>query len=92
MAAVKRVRLLVSGRVQGVFYRATCARLAREASLGGFVRNLPDGRVEAAFEGPDGTVDRLVSWCRRGPDLARVDNIEVVAENPVGDVTFRVAG
>jgi acylphosphatase len=92
MAGVKRVRLLVSGRVQGVFYRATCARLARESLLGGFVRNLPDGRVEAAFEGPDATVDRLVAWCRRGTDLARVDDVEVVAEDPVGDVTFRVTG
>jgi acylphosphatase len=89
---VKRVRVVVSGRVQGVFYRATCARLAREAGLGGFVRNLPDGRVEAVFEGPDGVVERLVGWCRRGPDLAHVDEIEVVAEEPLGDTTFRVTG
>ena len=92
MRTVKRVRLVVSGRVQGVFYRATCARLAREAQVGGFVRNLPDGRVEAAFEGPDGVVDGLVAWCRRGPDLARVDEVEMVAEEPVGDRTFRVQG
>jgi acylphosphatase len=89
---VKRVRVLVSGRVQGVFYRATCARLARDAGVGGFVRNLPDGRVEAAFEGPGEVVDRLVEWCRAGPDLARVDDVDVVAEDPVGDASFRVAG
>jgi acylphosphatase len=89
---VKRVRVLVSGRVQGVFYRATCARLAREAQVGGFVRNLPDGRVEAAFEGPDPVVDRLVDWCRLGPDLARVDEIDVVVETPLGDPTFHVTG
>jgi acylphosphatase len=89
---VKRVRVVVSGRVQGVFYRATCARLAREAGAGGFVRNLSDGRVEAAFEGPDHVVDRLVAWCREGPDLARVDDLEVVVEAPVGDVSFRVSG
>jgi len=89
---VKRVRVLVSGRVQGVFFRATCARLAHEAGIGGFVRNLPDGRVEAAFEGPDPVVDRLVAWCRQGPDLASVEDVEVVVEAPVGDVSFRVGG
>jgi acylphosphatase len=87
---VKRVRVLVAGRVQGVFYRATCARLAHEAGLGGFVRNRSDGRVEAAFEGPDEAVDRLVAWCRVGPELARVDRVEVVAEVPAGDRSFRV--
>ena len=90
MPAVKRVRLTVAGRVQGVFYRATCARLAREAGLDGFVRNLDDGRVEAAFEGPDEAVDRLVAWCRRGPEHARVDGVELVAERPTGERGFRV--
>jgi acylphosphatase len=89
---VKRVRVVVAGRVQGVFFRATCARLAREAGVAGYVRNLPDGRVEAAFEGPDDRVDRLAEWCRSGPDMARVDEVEVVAERPVGDASFRVAG
>ena len=92
MASVKRVRVLVSGRVQGVFYRATCARLAREAGVGGYVRNLPDGRVEVAFEGPDEVLDRLVAWCRRGTDLARVDTVQVDTEEPIGDVGFRVTG
>jgi acylphosphatase len=87
---VKRVRVRVSGRVQGVFYRVTCARLARDAGLGGHVRNLPDGEVEAVFEGPDDAVDEIVEWCRHGPDLARVDRIDIVAEEPVGDSTFDV--
>jgi acylphosphatase len=82
----------VAGRVQGVFFRATCAHLAREAGLGGYVRNLPDGRVEAAFEGPAEAVQRLVRWCGTGPDHARVDEVEVVAEVPVGDTAFRVTG
>jgi acylphosphatase len=89
---VKRVRVVVSGRVQGVFFRATCASLAREAGLAGTVRNLADGRVEATFEGPDVAVDRLVEWCRRGPDRARVDHVEVVPEDPVGERIFRVTG
>ena len=87
---MKRVRVIASGLVQGVFYRATCASLARERRLGGYVRNLPDGRVEAAFEGSDHAVDELVAWCRRGPGLARVDELEVVSEDPAGDVTFLV--
>jgi acylphosphatase len=84
------MRVIVSGRVQGVFFRATCARLARRAALGGYVRNRPDGRVEAAFEGADDAVDEMVEWCRGGPDLARVDDVEVAAEEPLGDRTFRV--
>jgi acylphosphatase len=89
---VKRVRVTVSGRVQGVFFRATCARLARDAGLGGYVRNLPDGRLEAAFEGEERAVDAMVDWCRRGPDLALVDSVEAVPEDPVGETKFRVSG
>lgn len=89
---MKRVRVTVSGRVQGVFFRATCARLAREAGLGGYVRNLPDGRLEAVFEGDDLAVDAMVDWCGRGPDLALVDSVGAASEDPVGDTTFRVSG
>jgi acylphosphatase len=84
--------VLVTGRVQGVFYRSTCAAAARQLGLAGFVRNLPDGRVEAAFEGTEVDVDRMVEWCRHGPELARVDAIEVVDEPPRGDGGFRVTG
>ena len=84
--------MIVSGRVQGVFYRATCAANARELGLAGFVRNLPDGRVEAAFEGDDEDVDAMVAWSRRGPDFAHVDTVEVVDERPRGDRSFRVTG
>jgi len=87
---MKRVRVLVSGRVQGVFFRQTCASLAREAGVGGSVRNLDDGRVEAVFEGDDDAVDRLVAWCRRGPERARVDAVDVTSEPPLGDRIFRV--
>jgi acylphosphatase len=82
----------VAGRVQGVFFRVTCARLARDAGLGGYVRNLPDGRLEAAFEGDEPAVDAIVDWCRQGPDLALVEAVEVVPEDPVGERTFRVSG
>ncbi len=89
---VKRVRVVVSGSVQGVFFRSTCAGLARARHLGGFVRNLPDGRVEAAFEGVDDDVDALLAWCRVGPDHARVDHIEDFPEEPRGEREFRIAG
>jgi acylphosphatase len=89
---VKRVRVVASGRVQGVFYRATCARLARGHGLGGSVRNLPDGRVEAVFEGPEGVVDAMIEWSRRGPDQAVVERLEVLVEEPVGETGFRVTG
>jgi acylphosphatase len=87
---VKRVRVLVSGRVQGVFFRQTCARLAREAGVGGSIRNLEDGRVEAVFEGDDPAVDRLVGWCREGPDRAHVERVETTSEAPLGEAIFRV--
>jgi len=89
---VKRVRVLVTGRVQGVFYRTTCVSRARQLGLAGSVRNLPDGRVEAVFEGRDEDVDVMVEWCRNGPDLARVDALEIVPEPLSGDPEFRVTG
>lgn len=88
----KRVRVVVSGRVQGVFYRATCAARARELHLAGFVRNLPGGGVEAAFEGPEDDVEAMVAWCRRGPDLARVDSVERWEEPVTGEEEFLVTG
>jgi acylphosphatase len=92
MRGMKRVRVVASGRVQGVFYRASCARLARGLGLAGYVRNLPDGRVEAAFEGADAAVDEMVAWGREGPDLANVEHLEVVTEEPQGETGFRVTG
>ena len=86
------MRVVASGRVQGVFYRASCARRARGLGLTGYVRNLPDGRVEAAFEGPDAAVDEMVAWSGVGPDFANVDRLDAVAEDPVGETGFRVIG
>lgn len=76
-------RVLVSGRVQGVSYRASTHREAlRYSSLKGFVRNLPDGRVEAVFSGEESEVLAMVKWCARGPTLAEVTDLEV-ADEPV---------
>ena len=70
-------RVLVSGRVQGVFFRYTCAREAREAGLSGTVRNLEDGRVEAVFQGSRPAVERLIAWCHDGPPAAQVTDVSV---------------
>lgn len=88
----KRAHVLVSGRVQGVFYRAFCAERARGLGLAGFVRNLSDGRVEAAFEGPDEDVDAMVAWCHRGSEWSRVDAVEAREEPLTGAGEFRVTG
>jgi acylphosphatase len=80
--------VLVSGRVQGVFFRDECRRTARDARVTGWVTNRPDGRVEACFEGDVDSVARLVAWCRRGPPGAHVTAVEVLNEEPVGDAGF----
>jgi acylphosphatase len=87
-----RVRVVVSGRVQGVFFRASCTEQARRRGLGGWVRNLPDGRVEAVFEGEEPQVDEMIEWCRHGPPGARVDAVETQAQEPIGATSFGVAG
>ena len=87
-----RKRVVVEGRVQGVGFRASCARRAREAGVHGSVRNRHDGCVEAVFEGADEAVDAMVAWCRCGPSTARVQRVRVVDEQPLGETTFRVTG
>ena len=84
------MRVLAYGRVQGVFYRATCARRARELGLAGSVRNVPDGSVEAVFEGEDDAVGTMIAWCREGSGGARVDGIEVTDEEMTGASSFVV--
>ena len=85
-----RYRVLVHGQVQGVFFRDSCQRMARERGVSGWVRNLPDGRVEAVFEGRAEDVNRLVDWARRGPPHAVVTDVAVQAEQPEGLSTFLV--
>ena len=87
-----RRRVIVHGRVQGVFFRGATEAEAAATGVAGWVRNRPDGTVEAVFEGaPDG-VAALVAFCRRGPRHARVARIEVLEEAPEGLRAFHVLG
>ena len=76
--------------MQGVWFRDACAREAAVHDVQGWVRNLPDGRVEAVFEGSAPAVDALVDWCRAGPPRARVEGVEVRDEPAIGESGFRI--
>lgn len=77
---MKRVHVFISGRVQGVFFRAETQRTAADLKLKGWVRNLEDGRVEALFEGEDSAVDRMAAWCHQGPPAAHVERVDLAEE------------
>jgi acylphosphatase len=77
---VKRVRVRIHGRVQGVFFRAEARSRAESLGIAGWVRNAPDGSVEALFEGEPDQVDSMVEWCRHGPSGAHVTEVEVFEE------------
>ena len=85
-----RARVVVRGRVQGVFFRAETRSRAESLGLDGWARNEPDGSVQAVFEGQRALVESMVEWCRRGPSGARVRAVETVWEDPEGLVGFRV--
>jgi acylphosphatase len=87
---VVRVHVLVSGVVQGVFFRQETSIRARQLGVAGWVRNRSDGRVEAVFEGPEDAIDQLVAWCREGTPWSRVEGVEVTAEEPEGLESFRI--
>lgn len=80
-----RVHAFVSGRVQGIFFRANTKKVAEKLGVKGWVRNLPDGRVEVVAEGEANAVDRLVAYLRKGPMLARVEDVDVKKENYTGE-------
>ncbi|MFQ6117721.1 MAG: acylphosphatase [Candidatus Bipolaricaulia bacterium] len=81
----RRAHLLISGRVQGVFYRANTRDEARRLGLTGWVRNLPDGRVEAVVEGVEERIKELIDWCHQGPPGALVRGVEVGWEDYQGE-------
>jgi acylphosphatase len=82
-----RAHVIIAGRVQGVFFRMETQRAAERCRVFGWVRNKPDGTVEAVFEGDQACVDAVLDWCREGPDYARVEDVDVTWEDFTGDFT-----
>ena len=90
-SGVIRRKIVVQGHVQGVFFRETTRRRADAAGVAGWARNLPDGSVEAVFEGEADAVERLIEFCREGPRGARVDWVDVASEEPEGRAGFEIS-
>ena len=87
---MKRAHVVAHGAVQGVFFRSETRDRARSLGVGGWVRNAPDGSVEAVFEGEDEQVESMVHWCKRGPSGARVDDVDVTWAEPRGEAGFAI--
>jgi len=85
-----RRRVVVHGRVQGVYFRAECATEARAHGVNGWVSNQPDGSVYAEFEGPPEAVDAMIEWCHTGSGPARVIQVDVTSLEPTGETGFSV--
>jgi acylphosphatase len=84
---MKRSHVFVSGKVQGVCYRAETRRYAGVFNLNGWVRNLKDGRVECVFEGKAENVNKMLKWCKIGPDFSSVQEVKIVEEPFTGSFT-----
>ena len=81
----RRVHVWITGRVQGVFFRAYTRDAAQLIGVTGWVRNLPDGRVEAVFEGESDKVERMIEWCREGSPMSRIERVDLLEEVYTGD-------
>ncbi len=86
------MRAVVSGRVQGVWYRESCRREAERLGVAGWVRNTADGQVEIEAEGERAAVGALLDWARRGPARADVATVSLDDRSPLGESGFRVSG
>jgi acylphosphatase len=73
----QRVQIIVTGKVQGVFFRASTREKAKQLGIGGFARNQPDGRVEIIADGDQASLQQFIAWCHEGPPLSRVENVIV---------------
>ena len=85
-----RAHLFIDGRVQGVYYRAFTRDQASELGLNGWVRNMPDGRVEAVFEGPKERIEQVIVACQKGPPGARVSHMDISWEPLAGEKGFEI--
>lgn len=86
-----RAHVWVSGRVQGVYFRAYAEDEAAFRMVAGWIRNAPDGRVEAVFEGSPAAVEAMIRWCHRGSPASEVTGVDVAWEDPRGAAGFRIA-
>ena len=84
---MRRVQILVSGRVQGVYFRMFTQNKAKQFGVKGHARNLPDGRVEIIAEADLSSIDNFIKWCHKGPVTARVDDVEITELEPDGVLT-----
>jgi acylphosphatase len=82
----ERARVTISGRVQGVFFRDSTREKAEDLGLAGWVKNAPDGRVEALFEGPSQSVREMLDWCEHGPSQASVKSVDADFEEARGEL------
>ncbi len=87
---VIRAHVWISGRVQGVAYRVSAAKIANHLELKGWVRNLPDGQVEAVFEGAEAAIEAMIRWCHEGPPDAIVEQVKASYEAPEGLQSFNI--
>ena len=85
-----RRRLVIEGRVQGVFFRDSCLREAQRRQVSGWVTNRADGRVEAVFEGEPAAVQAMLDWAHHGPPSAQVSRVDIAEEQPSGEPAFQV--
>ena len=88
--SIQRLHVFVSGRVQGVFFRAHTQKKAQQLGLEGWVRNLVDGRVEVAVEGSEHPLKVLLEWLHEGPPAAHVERVDATWETPSGELGFRI--
>ncbi len=87
---MKRAHVFISGKVQGVFFRATTRKEAQKRGVNGWVKNLSDGRVEAVFEGEEDEIQEMIEFCHKGPERANVEDIEVEYEDAGGFEKFEI--
>ena len=76
------LHVIISGRVQGVWFRASTKQQAEKLGLTGWVRNISSGQVEAVFEGESDKLDEMIKWCHKGPSLSKVENVEIKKQTP----------
>jgi len=90
MVKIVRARVIISGSVQGVFFREGIKREAEDLDLKGWAKNIENGEVEAILEGPENIVKEVIFYCQKGPKMAKVQSIKVEYEDPLGEDTFEI--